>query len=205
MKNIKIVIASGNSGKIIEIKKILQAVKEIKIEVLSLQDYGFIEEPDEPYNSFMENAIHKAKYYAEITKEATLSEDSGLTIEALDGFPGVKTKDLIVECNGMPNTFLKLESLLSHTTDRRAYFNSAAALYFPTDDLLVQHEARDPGIICFPPRGEDGFAFDPIFIPEGYDKTFAELGVEQKNKISHRARSMKGVVAKLQAFLINTV
>ncbi len=92
----KIVIASANQRKIIEIRKLLNAWQGLKIEVRSLQDY-IIDEPDEPYDSFIQNAVHKAKYYAKHTQEASLSDDSGLCIEALNGFPGVRSKDFIEE------------------------------------------------------------------------------------------------------------
>jgi len=170
---------------------------DLTIQIRSLQDY-LITEPDEPHDNFLKNAIHKAKYYAQYTKEATLSEDSGLSIEALKGFPGVRTKEFTQECGGMKNTFIKLEQmlLLQGFQNPTAYFHSAAALYLPTQDLLITHEARDDGVISFPPRGEDGFAFDPIFIPKGYDRTFAELGPSIKNKISHRSKAIHGLMKK---------
>ena len=198
----KIVIASTNLGKIQEISKIFNSTVGLKTKLQSLLDYK-ITAPDEPYDSFLMNAIHKAKYYAKHTKIATLSEDSGLNIEALSGFPGVRTRELIDECGGITNTFQKLEQLLSHTQNLSAYFNSATALYDPKQDLLITHEARDYGTISFPPRGKAGFAFDPIFIPVGYNQTFAELGIEIKNKISHRARAIHGLIEKLQVTLIS--
>jgi XTP/dITP diphosphohydrolase len=202
MADFKIVLASSNMGKIKEITKILAEIQSPKIKVASLRDYNIHGDiPDEPHNTFMENAIHKAKFYASLTKEATLSEDSGLCIEALKGLPGVRTKEFVDECGGIDKAFLKLEALMLGSPNDRAYFNSATVLYIPTQDLLISHEAKDDGSICFPPRGHAGFAFDPIFIPEGYDKTFAELGIEEKNKISHRAKSVSGIIKKLQALL----
>lgn len=195
----KIVIASTNKGKIDEISKILNSLERLNIDARSLLDYN-IAEPDEPYDCFLKNAIHKVKYYAKYTKEATLAEDSGLSIEALNGFPGVRSKNLIEECGGVSNAFKKLEILLAGSKNNTAYFTSATALYIPSHDFLITHEAKDYGSISFPPRGDDGFGFDPIFIPKGYDKTFAELGVELKNKISHRAKSMRGLIEKLQDF-----
>lgn len=203
--NYKIVIASTNKGKIKEINKILNNIENFQIDVMFLE-HG-IPEPNEPYNTFMENAVHKAKYYAKHTKHPTLSEDSGLCIEALNGFPGVKSKDLVHECNGILNTFIKIEKMLSGTNNYRAYCNTAMAIYIPSNDLLITHEAKAHGIICFPPRVNQNsvtteeFGIDPIFIPEGYDKTFAELGIEIKNKISQRNKAINGVIKKLQKFL----
>jgi len=199
----KIVVASTNEGKIREIHKILHELEGLKIDVKSLKDYD-IAEPDEPHLSFMENAIHKAKYYAQHTNLPTLSEDSGLSIEALNGFPGVRTKDFAYECGGMAQTFIKLEEMLKAGGNYAASFNSATVLYLPSQDYLITHEAKDEGTLTFPPRGEDGFAFDPVFVPKGYDKTFAELGLEIKNKISHRAQAMQGLIEKFRQFLITS-
>lgn len=194
-----IVIASTNAGKIREIQKILHELVGLKIAVKSLKDYT-IPAPDEPYHSFMENAVHKAKYYAAHTKLPTLSEDSGLMIEALNGFPGVRTKEFSQECGGMAKTFVKLETMLRDMRNYSACFNCAAVLYIPSHDYLMTHEAKDEGMLVFPPRGDDGFAFDPIFVPQGYDKTFAELGLKIKNKISHRAQAMQGLIEKFRQF-----
>lgn len=194
-------IASTSEGKIQEITKVLHFIEGLTINIGSLKDYPTIPEPDEPFDNLMENAIHKAKYYAIRTNTLTLSEDSGLSIEALDGFPGVKTKDLIIECGGVSQAFSKLESLLSRHTDHTGYFSTAVVLYIPSHDLLITHEAKVYGTIVFPPRGEAGFGFDPIFVPAGYHQTFSELGIELKTKISHRAQALHGLIQKFQAFL----
>jgi XTP/dITP diphosphohydrolase len=196
----KIVIASTNDGKIREIHKILQELEGLKIDIGSLKEYN-ISEPDEPHDSFMENAIHKAKYYAQHTNLPTLSEDSGLSIEALNGFPGVRTKDFGDKCGGMAKAFVKLAEMLKETDNYTACFNSAIVLYIPSHDYLITHEAKDDGMLTFPPRGDDGFAYDPVFVPKGYDKTFAELGLKIKNKISHRAQAMQGLIEKFRQFI----
>lgn len=203
MSNYSIVVASTNTGKIKEISEMLKNIEGIKINVSSLQDYSLNNnsEPDEPHENFMENATHKAKHYASLTKQATLSDDSGLCIEALNGFPGIRTKEFVEKCGGIDNAFLKLENMLKGQHNFRAYFNSATVLYVPTEDYLITHEAKDSGLICFPPRGNAGFAFDPIFIPDGYTKTFAELGLAKKNQISHRAKAIQGLIKKLKVFL----
>ena len=194
-------IASTNEGKIQEITKVLHSIEGLTLNIDSLKDYPTILEPDEPFDSLMDNAIHKAKYYAAHMNTLTLSEDSGLFIEALAGFPGVKTKDLITECGGRLQAFSKLKSLLSAHSHYTSYFSTAAALYIPSEALLITHEAREYGSIVFPPRGDAGFGFDPIFVPEGYEQSFAELGVEIKSKISHRAKALDGLMQKFQAFL----
>ncbi|HQS83892.1 MAG: hypothetical protein B7Y25_03110 [Alphaproteobacteria bacterium 16-39-46] len=196
----KIIIASTNKDKIKEISKIFNSLKNLKIEINSLQDSN-IPEPKEPHDSFLMNAIHKAKYYAQHTKNACLSEDSGLSIEALNGFPGIKSKDLIEEEGGTLKTFIKLKKMLSNYNNYSAYFSSAAVLYIPAYDFLIMHEAKNYGYISFPPRGNTGFGYDPIFIPNGYNRTFAELGTDIKNKISHRNKSIIGLTEKLEKFL----
>lgn len=189
----KILIASTNPGKINEISAILNTNKNIEIQTIADMN---IQEPDEPFDTFMDNARHKAKYYATITGEVTLSEDAGLCIEALDGLLGVRTKDFITECGGLSNSFKKLEELL--TGDNfNAYFICAAVLYMPASDIYITHEEIDRGVISFPPRGEHGFGLDPIFIPNGYNKTMAELGPIVKNTIGHRALAVRGILEKL--------
>ena len=193
----KIVVASTNEGKVKEVKGVLDALKGLEFEIESLRDYDIVE-PDEPYNSFMENAVHKAKYYAQHTRQPTLSEDSGLCIQALGDFPGVRTKDLVEECGTLLKAFSKLESMLEGIDHPAAYFNCAMVLYIPEKDSLITCEARMQGTITFPPKGEQGFGFDPIFMPEGFDQTLAELGASFKNKISHRSKALRELVEKLR-------
>ena len=183
MKSYTIVVATTNAGKIKEIYSILSAATNLDLQIKSLNDY-VIEEPDEPHESFMQNAAHKAKYYSKITQLPTLSEDAGLCIEALNGFPGVRTKEFTEECGGIQQAFKLIEDKLQPFSNKRAYFICAAALYIPQQDVLITYEARDYGVITFPPRGADGFGYDPVFIPEGFNNTMAELGLEIKNQIT---------------------
>lgn len=188
----QIVIASTNQGKIKEISALLQG-----FDIGSLSDYNNIPEPDEPYDSFMENAIHKAKYYAQIIQQPTLSEDAGLCIPALNNFPGVRTKDFAQECGSMREAFLELEQRLTNFTDKSAFYKCAAALYNPFTKSLITFEADEYGHLAFPAKGKHGFGFDPVFVPEGYNSTMAELGLDIKNKISHRAKAINGIINKI--------
>lgn len=196
MDSYTIVVATTNQGKIKEIYGILRAVTRLNLHIKSLRDF-VITEPDEPYDSFMQNAAHKAKYYANITQLPTLSEDAGLCIEALNDFPGVRTKEFTEECGNIQQAFKLIENMLQNFSNKRAYFNCAAALYIPQQTVLITHEARDYGVITFPPRGADGFGYDPVFIPEGYKHTMAELGLTVKNQISHRAKAIRGIAEQL--------
>jgi len=197
--NYNIIIASTNKGKIKEIHKTFKVLKNINIK--SLNDY-VIKEPEEPYNNFIDNAIHKAKYYSNYTNEITFSEDSGLCIEALNDFPGVYSKNFIDESGGLQDAFSKLEKMLMNLNNYKASIISACALYIPREKILIKHEAKIEGIVSFPPRGKEGFGFDPIFIPGGYNETFAELGVDIKSKISHRSMALKNILTKLQNVLL---
>lgn len=192
-----LLIASTNPGKIQEVTQIIHDLRVKNLTLLSLSHYS-ITEPEEPYDDFLKNAIHKAQYYGNATQQVTLSDDSGLCIEALNGFPGVKTKDFLEECGSLDNAFSTLEAMLSSTEDYTAYFHTAIAVYDPTNNHCISYEAKDHGTLSFPARGTEGFGFDPIFIPEGFQTTTAELGVELKNRMSHRSKALKGIFQKIQ-------
>lgn len=193
----KIFVASTNKGKILEIKELIKSSKLSNLLIETLED-NFIKEPDEPYDSFLENAKHKALYYVKHTKLPTICDDSGLCIEVLNGFPGVRTKNFLERCGSLNNTFAELEKLLINYDNRRAYFQTAICLYVPEIRNFVISEARSYGYITFPARGSEGFGFDPIFIPEGYNKSLAELGVKIKNQVSHRSAAIKKLVIGIE-------
>ena len=193
----KILVATTNEGKIKEIFEIVSGLGMTDIELESLKNYH-IKEPQEPYDDFMQNAVHKAQYYASHSGHITLADDSGLCVTALNGFPGVKTKDFVNECGGLSNAFMKLQKMLG-SMDASAYFQAAIAIYCPKKDQLIAYQDKDEGRLSFPARGHDGFGFDPIFIPNGYSHTMAELGLEVKNRISHRAKALAKVLGKLRS------
>lgn len=191
-----IFIASTNLGKINEFKFILNDLaKDITLSYL-VKDT--ITEPDEPYNTFLDNAIHKAKYYAKYTMMPTLCDDSGLCIEALNGFPGVKTKDFAYECGSMTKAFDYLEKALENK-DKTAYFAAAVALYLPKEDKIFSYEGKSFGTLKFPASGNYGFGFHPIFVPDGYNQTMSELGPKIiEDHISQRVKSTKNLVQILK-------
>lgn len=194
----EIVIASTNIGKISEIKELLSFHTKDEVQVLSLKDYK-IKEPDEPFQTFQANAIHKAKYYAQKTGKVCLAEDSGLCVNALDFFPGVRSKEFIEESGGILQAMRLLEEKLINQDSLSAFFQSAIAIHFPNSEEFVTEEAKDYGTLNFPARGIYGFGFDRIFIPDGYDLTFGEMGVSKKNKISHRAKALEAIIQKLSS------
>ena len=141
----QIFIASSNPHKVKEIKAILDtSLRNLHIELQSIQSMN-IPEPDEPYKTFMENARHKAKYYAQFTHEPTLSEDAGLCIQALDNFPGVYTKDFVLESGSLTSAFKSLEKMLFNKKDLSAYFVCACAVYFPQENRFITYEGKDAG------------------------------------------------------------
>lgn len=194
----KIVIATTNKRKTAEIVAILRAEKNIPWQFSPMPK---LSEPDEPYSSFIENARHKAKYYGERLNIPALSEDTGLCVNALEQFPGIRTKDFIEESRTIDNAIEALEQMLQNTSDNTATFVCAAALYIPSLDIMLSHEAKEPGYLTFPARGEDGFGFDPVFVPLGHHLTIAELGSNIKNHHGHRAMAIKGLFQKLHEVL----
>ena len=202
ISNYSILIATKNKGKIQEISKLLSRSQNIHFNIKSLNNYN-IAEPDEPYETFKENAIHKAKYYASLSNEPSLSDDSGLCIEALGGVPGVRSKEFIAANGGLISAVAKLEQMLLATgsNNYQATLHTCIALYIPKSNTIISNEAQLSGTIVLPGRGAEGFGFAPIFMPDGFDKTLAELSIEVKNKISHRSKAMVGFIDQLLKFL----
>ena len=187
----KIVIASKNKGKIEEIKRYLS---DTPIEVVSISEYPYLPEIIEDGHTFEENAAKKAIFVAEYTKEIALADDSGLEVDCLHGEPGV----LSARFGG--NNFddsgrnqLLLERMKNiPLADRTAHFTCAVAIVDPGGWIKIVKGQCHGSIDCVQ-RGEQGFGYDPVFIPDGYTSTFAELGIEEKNKFSHRALALEKV------------
>lgn len=190
MKVVKLLLATNNAKKVEEIRKLLP----LGFELLTLKDIGFSEEIPETTNTIVGNSQQKALFVYERTGINCLSDDSGLEINALDGRPGVdsahyagmppdnnKNIDLVLnEMNGLP--------------DRAARFVTIMTLIF--DGHEYQFEGEINGTIATNPLGSNGFGYDPVFIPEGYETTFAQMEAVDKNQISHRAKALE----KLKAF-----
>lgn len=195
--NMQLLIATQNQTKVDRIRDILNSF-EHSIELLSLKEFD-IPEPDEPYDTFIDNALHKAKYYCKKTGVATLSEDSGLCINALNGFPGVRTKEFREFSGGITEACLDLQARLQSFSDHSAYFVSAACVIQPqVEDALVA-EGRLEGDILLEPFKDHGFDFERIFVPKGIDITLAEMATEDKNKISHRYKAIHNIYMQLVA------
>ena len=191
----KLLLASSNQGKIKELQALL---KDSNIEVISTSQFDHIIEPKETGNTFTENAIIKAEYYGKTTGMLALADDSGLSIDALDGFPGVISADIAGENRDYPNAFSLLKDMLKEKglSSSPASFTCVLALRH-IDGKLEQFQGKIQGTVKFPATG-NGFGYDPIFTPDGYDKTFAELGSEIKNQISHRVIALKKLLQRIK-------
>ena len=189
----KLVIASHNQGKVREIGDLLTP---FSLAVVGAADLG-VREPEETEATFIGNARLKALHTSRSTGLPSLADDSGLAVAVLGGCPGVHTASYAERAPGLRDFAYAMEKLadeMAGKTDRRAKFVCALALAWPDDQVEV-FEGQVIGQITFPPRGERGFGFDPVFIPQGQDRTFAEMDPVSKHAISHRAAAFQQLVA----------
>jgi len=194
---VKLLLATRNRHKVTEMQ---HALAGIGWQVMMLSDFGDAPEVDEDGATFEENARKKARSAARHSNMWTLAEDAGLEVDALGGEPGVKSARY---CGLGASDADRMRKVLDRITNvpeerRTARFLCVMCLEDPADNEVC-FEGRCEGRIAHSARGSSGFGYDPIFIPEGYDQTFAELGLEVKGKISHRARAMEQVIAFLQS------
>ncbi|MBQ4071842.1 MAG: RdgB/HAM1 family non-canonical purine NTP pyrophosphatase [Clostridia bacterium] len=191
--NVELIIASNNKHKIYEIKKILGDKFE---SILSLGEAGINHETVEDGTTFMENALKKAREITEISGKAALADDSGITACALGNEPGIYSARYSGGHGNDEDNNKLLIKRLSDKEDKRAYYTAAIALVYPDGTELVS-EGYMHGRIIDTPRGERGFGYDPIFVPEGEERTVAEMSDEEKNAISHRAMALSGLLCKM--------
>lgn len=190
----KIVFATNNKHKLEEIKDILGK----DFEIVSLDEIGCHEDIPETGLTLEENARQKSTYIVEHYNHDCFADDTGLEVDALNGEPGVHSAryaegtDHDSEAN-----MRKLLSKMSNVKERTARFRTVISLII--NGVEHQFEGRVEGHIATEKHGKEGFGYDPIFIPEGYDKSFAELGEEVKNQISHRARAVKKLAEYLSS------
>lgn len=191
-----VVVASKNQGKVRELRAVLAGLPFI---VKSLSDYGDFVEPQETGITFQANAELKARYYAELTGQACLADDSGLEVDVLKGAPGVYSARFAGEDADDAANNAKLLALLSGITPtlRTARFRCALVYYAP-DGLLLSTDGVCEGLILEAACGEGGFGYDPLFYMPEYEQTLAEMTQEQKNAISHRGAALRAMVAKLR-------
>ena len=189
----KLIIASNNTHKIQEIKKILG---EKFSPIVSLKEAGINHETVEDGTTFLENAYKKAKEIAEISGCAALADDSGICVDALGGEPGIfSARYSGGHGNDEDNNALVMKNL-EGKSNRGAHYTAAVALVYP-DGRCVSAEGYMYGSITENPRGNGGFGYDPLFVPTGENRTVAEMTGEEKNKISHRANALNLLLSKL--------
>lgn len=188
----KIVLASGNKNKFYEIK---EALDKIQAELLFGGDFPNHSEVEETENSYYGNALLKARFWASLTGLPAMADDSGIEVSALAGAPGIHSARIVPGSDEDRVEWL-LDSLKGKE-DRSARFVCCIVVFFPESEKIIVSEKNCTGLISTLPRGSAGFGYDPIFMPSGYDRTFAELGNEVKREISHRALAIKDIAERL--------
>jgi XTP/dITP diphosphohydrolase len=188
----KIVLATGNPGKVREIREIFA---DLDVEIVPQSEFD-IESPEETGSTFVENALLKARFAADKTGLPAMADDSGIAVDALDGRPGVYSARYAGEdASDDDNLDLLLEALIDVPDDRRGGgFHCAAVLAFPGDDqppLIAEAVWR--GTILRARRGDGGFGYDPVFLDPDSGKTGAELSPDEKNAVSHRGRAFRAL------------
>ena len=220
----KLVLATRNLGKVRELTTMLAEshtslpredtggtdCQQALVELLSLQDFPDAPEVVEDGTTYQENAAKKATVIAEYTGHLTLADDAGLEVDALDGAPGIHAKRWAGENATDAERMQKLLSLLEGVSNRRARFVAAIAIALPAPpldngnrgiaDLQIVIDSCE-GYITKAPVGESGFGYDPVFVPIGYNQTFAELGEAIKNQISHRSKALRLAITHLNRYI----
>lgn len=194
VNGMRLVAATHNAGKAREIEALLDGHYAV-VTAGSLN----LPEPDETETTFAGNALLKARHAADRSGAVALADDSGLSVAALGGAPGIFSARWAGPDKDFAHAMRRVEERLEETgsDDRRAWFTSALAVAWP-DGPAVVVEGRVDGTLTFPPRGERGFGYDPIFVADGHGETFGEMDPALKDSISHRARAF----AKLRAALM---
>lgn len=187
----KILIATNNNGKFLEIAKLLDSLEIKAIPASSLN----LIEPEESAETFAENAFIKAKFYGDHAQILALSDDSGLCIKDLENAPGVHSARYALDENGNKNFTLAFEKIFAELQKKNifssqkppAFFVCNLCLYNPKNNFRINFEGRVDGYLTYPALGNEGFGYDPIFIKNGMNKTFGEIDSTFKHQISHRA------------------
>ncbi len=189
----KLIIASSNEGKLREIRAILKGKFD---PILSMKEAGIQHETVEDGKTFLENAWKKASEIAQISGCAALADDSGLCVDALHGAPGVYSARFCGRHGDDEANNRLLVEKLQGVENRRAHYDCAVSLVFP-DGKELHAQGRLSGFIVDDPRGNGGFGYDPYFYLEEYGCTAAEISAEEKNRVSHRAKALQGLLEQL--------
>jgi XTP/dITP diphosphohydrolase len=200
----KLVIATHNAGKLREIAALVAA---LGISTVGAEELG-LPEPEEIGNSFADNADLKAREAADLSGLPALADDSGLCVDALHGRPGIFSARWAEDAEGNRDWMRAMERVWREVQAEEpdepapaAHFMCSLAIAWPNDGQTETFDGRVDGILVWPPRGDRGFGYDPMFVPVGYEQTFGELEPELKHSISHRADAFRKLVEALNETL----
>lgn len=180
-----IIFATNNQNKVSEVKSIVSG----KFNIISLKEAGIDIDIEEPFDTLKDNAKQKAKVVHELSHQDCFSEDTGLEVTSLAGEPGVKSARYAGEARSFENNIDKLLSKLADTTDRSARFRTVICLMWKGNTLFFEGICQ--GTILSERRGSSGFGYDPVFVPDGSVKSFAEMTMSEKNVFSHRRKAIE--------------
>jgi XTP/dITP diphosphohydrolase len=196
----KLVIATHNPGKLREIKDLLAPLDIACVGAAELD----LPEPEEIGNTFVDNADLKAREAADLSGLPALADDSGLCVDALHGLPGIFSARWAEDADGNRDWMRAMEHVWSELeaagpdASHDAHFACALSLARPNDGMVESFEGRVDGTLVWPPRGDKGFGYDPIFVPAGHEQTFGEMDPGEKHRISHRADAFRKLVSALR-------
>ena len=195
----KLVIATHNPGKL---REIAELIEPLGITCVGAAELG-LPEPEEIGNTFVDNADLKAREAADLSGLPALADDSGLCVDALHGAPGIFSARWAEDANGNRDWARAMEKVWREVeaagpdAGHDAHFACALAIAWPNDGQVENFEGRVDGALTWPPRGDKGFGYDPLFVPAGRDVTFGEMDPAEKHAISHRADAFRKLVAAL--------
>lgn len=184
----KLIFATNNQNKVKEIKKVLP----VDIELISLKEAGIIIDIPEPFDSLKDNASEKSQTIHQLSQQNCFSEDTGLEVLSLDGAPGVRSARYAGENATDQENIQKLLAALNGNSDRTAQFRTVISLIWQEKEYWFEGICQ--GIITEELKGEAGFGYDPVFIPDGAQQTFAEMGMDEKSKYSHRKKATQQLI-----------
>ncbi len=196
----KLVIATHNPGKLREIAALVEPLGLSCVGAAELQ----LPEPEEIGNSFLDNADLKAREAADLSGLPALADDSGLAVDALQGLPGIFSARWAENEDGNRDWMRAMERVWSAVeaagpdAGLDAHFACALSIAWPNDGQIESFEGRVDGSLVWPPRGDKGFGYDPMFVPASHERTFGEMEPEEKHRISHRADAFRKLVAALR-------
>lgn len=194
----KLLIASKNRGKVVEIRALLGLSLQKVVEVIALSELPDVDQPREDGNTFAENARKKALHYAKAHRILCIADDSGLAVEALGGLPGVRSARFAGEgASDAANNAHLLHELAPFARPWNAAFVCVAAAALP-QRVVAEAAGRMEGEILPEGRGRDGFGYDPLFYVPSFGKTMAELPTEAKNRISHRGQALRALISEMK-------